>query len=943
MYFCSPRKLNLKLYLLNIMLISSFLLMGLHGEVKALNIQVEKQVQSLLDQMTPEEKVGELVLITFEGTNIRPDSKIYDLIVNTHIGGVVLSADQNNFKETDTALAAYELINQLQTMAWEKTQGNIIPLDQGSSPVYVPLFIGIEQDGNSAPSDQIINDLTTLPSFLAVGATWNGELSRRTGEAMGQELAALGFNLYLGPSLNVVDTINTESAAYFGTQTFGGDPYWVGEMGKAYIEGLLEGSQGKMAVIAKHFPGLGGADRSPEQEVATVRKSLEQLKQIELAPFVAITTAGEAEKPLVDGLMVSHIRYQGFQGNIRATTRPISFDSAALTQLLALEPFNTWRTNGGLTVSDNLGSQAIRRFFDLSGEAFNPANVARTAFLAGNDLLYLKDFRAAGFPDSYTTIQTTLASFAQKYREDPVFAQRVDESVSRILTTKLRLYGEFSLDAVKADETGMNNLGNNYDTVFSVARDAVTLVSPSKSELDVLLPAGPSTFDYVTIFTDVRNSQQCPNCTPEQLLTVFSLQDSLLSLYGPGGSNQLQQSRVSSYSFAQLLEMLNSRTELPDPLLSENLNRANWVIFNMLDVDPQYPGSLALKRILADRVDLLRDKNVIVFSYDVPIYLDATEISKLTAYYALYSKAPAFVDVAARVLMQEIKAQGALPVSVSSVGYDLIKATSPDPNQVIAINLVFPQIDLDQTPTASPEQTLAAPMFSLGEIIDIETSVIYDHNGNPVPDGTVVRFTISDTDENLIVSQLDANTSSGIARISYRIERGGTLEIQAASEPAATSGVLRLNVESGIAELIMPTPTPQPTPTPTEIPTPSPTATQIVQEEPDINADAFPKLADWFLSLLVIMVGAGIAYLIGFYWWGSLRWGLRSSVCAAIGGFLAYTLLNLGFPSLKAWVVEAGTWFVLQMAMIGVLFGWIAALIWWMRDESHQLPDSFGK
>lgn len=389
--------------------------------------------------------------------------------------------------------------------------------------------------------------------------------------------------------------------------------------------------------------------------------------------------------------------------------------------------------------------------------------------------------------------------------------------------------------------------------------------------------------------------------------------------------------------------MLNSRTELPDPLLSENLNRANWVIFNMLDVDPQYPGSLALKRILADRVDLLRDKNVIVFSYDVPIYLDATEISKLTAYYALYSKAPAFVDVAARVLMQEIKAQGALPVSVSSVGYDLIKATSPDPNQVIAINLVFPQIDLDQTPTASPEQTLAAPMFSLGEIIDIETSVIYDHNGNPVPDGTVVRFTISDTDENLIVSQLDANTSSGIARISYRIERGGTLEIQAASEPAATSGVLRLNVESGIAELIMPTPTPQPTPTPTEIPTPSPTATQIVQEEPDINADAFPKLADWFLSLLVIMVGAGIAYLIGFYWWGSLRWGLRSSVCAAIGGFLAYTLLNLGFPSLKAWVVEAGTWFVLQMAMIGVLFGWIAALIWWMRDESHQLPDSFGK
>ena len=414
MFFSSHRKLNLKLYLLNIMLISSFLLMGLHGEVKALNIQVEKQVQSLLEQMTPEEKVGELVLITFEGTNISSDSKIYDLIVNGHVGGIVLSADHNNFVENDTALAASGLIRQLQTIAWEKTQKDVIAPDLGSSPVYVPLFVGIEQDGNGAPSDQVINDLTTLPSFMAVGATWDSELSRRTGEAMGQELSALGFNLYLGPSLNVVDTINTESAAYFGTQTFGGDPYWVGEMGKAYIEGLHEGSQGKMAVIAKHFPGLGGADRSPEEEVATVRKSLEQLKQIELAPFVAVTAFNETEKSLVDGLMVSHIRYQGFQGNIRATTRPISFDGAALTQLLALEPFNTWRTNGGLTVSDSLGSQAIRRFFDLSGEAFNAANVARTAFLAGNDLLYLNDFRAVGDPDAYATIRATLDSFAQK-------------------------------------------------------------------------------------------------------------------------------------------------------------------------------------------------------------------------------------------------------------------------------------------------------------------------------------------------------------------------------------------------------------------------------------------------------------------------------------------------------------------------------------------------
>ena len=126
----------------------------------------------------------------------------------------------------------------------------------------------------------------------------------------------------------------------------------------------------------------------PEEEVATVRKSLEQLKQVELNPFFAVTTSDEPTE-VVDGLLVSHIRYQGFQGNIRATTRPVSFDATALSTILALPEFATWRTNGGLVVSDNLGSAAVREFYAQSGETYSPRSVARDAFLAGNDLLYL--------------------------------------------------------------------------------------------------------------------------------------------------------------------------------------------------------------------------------------------------------------------------------------------------------------------------------------------------------------------------------------------------------------------------------------------------------------------------------------------------------------------------------------------------------------------------
>src|SRR5690606_16858205 len=175
---------------------------------------------------------------------------------------------------------------------------------------------------------------------------------------------------------------------------FGGDPFWVGEMGKAFISGLHHGSDNRLLVIAKHFPGRGDSDRSPEEEVPTVRKTLEQLKQVELAPFFAVTNATEPSAQ-ADGLLVSHIRYQGFQTNIRATTRPVSLDTAALPAIIRLEEFSTWRSNGGLIVSNSLGSQAIRDFYSLSGENFLPRSVARDAFMAGNDLLYLGSITSA--------------------------------------------------------------------------------------------------------------------------------------------------------------------------------------------------------------------------------------------------------------------------------------------------------------------------------------------------------------------------------------------------------------------------------------------------------------------------------------------------------------------------------------------------------------------
>jgi beta-N-acetylhexosaminidase len=106
---------------------------------------------------------------------------------------------------------------------------------------------------------------------MAIGATWVPDLARQVGFVAGSELSALGINLLLGPSLDVLESPR-EQGGDLGVRSFGGDPFWVGEMGKAYISGVHEGSTGRIAVISKHFPGYGSSDRLPEEEVATVRK-----------------------------------------------------------------------------------------------------------------------------------------------------------------------------------------------------------------------------------------------------------------------------------------------------------------------------------------------------------------------------------------------------------------------------------------------------------------------------------------------------------------------------------------------------------------------------------------------------------------------------------------------------------------------------------------------
>jgi beta-N-acetylhexosaminidase len=642
-----------------------------------------EEVRRLFESLTPEERVGQLFLVTFTGMDTGLESQIYNLITNYHIGGVVLLAGNDNFAPApDTLTKAHTLIADLQRIEWESSDAVAPDATTSALPqrAYVPLFVGIGQEGGGAPYDQILSGLTAIPNAMSLGATWRPELAQQVGQLQGRELSALGINLYLGPSLDVLDVPHAAARGSVGTRSFGGDPYWVGEMGRGFISGLHTGSDGRMLVVAKHFPGLGSSDRPADEEVATVRKSLEQLRQIELAPFFAVTGKAPDAMSMVDGLLVSHIRFQGFQGNIRAATRPVSFDPAALGEILDLQEIAPWRENGGLIVSDDLGSQAVRFFYAPTNAGFSADIVARDAFLAGNDLLYLGNIVSSDLDDTYATNMRILDFFAQRYQEDPAFAQQVDAAVLRILTRKYNLFGGFQLSDVLVPANALETVGKSQQLVYEVARRSASLISPDAQELTSLLPSPPVLRDRLVFITDIVQQKQCSGCPASSSLSWTAMQEAVARLYGPNAAGQVSEARLSSYTFDDLTVMFNS----PDlDTMEENIGRATWIVFLLSGSGRGQPELIS--RFLAERQDLLREKRIVLFSFTAPYFFDATDISKFNAYYALYSAEPAFIDVAARLLFQELSPLGYAPVSVPATGYDLIEITSPNPDQVITL------------------------------------------------------------------------------------------------------------------------------------------------------------------------------------------------------------------------------------------------------------------
>jgi beta-N-acetylhexosaminidase len=896
---------------------------------------VSQRVEDIFSRMTTEEKIGQLFMVTFSGKDISPNSEIYQLISTYRVGSVLLDREKGNWHSGQgEAAAVLTLSNGLQQIENDA----VGPQGASAGGEYLPLFIALPGGSDGYPDTQLITDLTNLPSEMTLGATWQPQLAQNTGAILGRELSLIGINLYLGPSLDVLERPNPGTTGDLGARTFGGDPFWVGEMGRAYIQGIHEGSQQKVAVIATHFPGIGASDRSPEEEVATIRKSLEDLRQIDLAPFAVAAVAAPGSAEIADGFLVSHIRYQGLtQGNIRASTKPVSLDPQALNQLMALPEFVNWRAGGGITVSDSLGTQSVRKFYDTSGMTFSNRGVALAALQAGNDILQLSNFQDPETGSELPTILDTIKYFQQEYQVDTDFADKVDQAVLRILTLKTRMYPFFSLDSAQPSAEALGGLKQDSGTTSDSCKAGVTLISPNLKATGGTIVEPPTSADRLVVLTDSRTVIPCPSCAVEADLSPGIMADTILRLYGPRASGLIAPTRIQSFTFKDLNSYLAG---VPSPDLENALANATVILVLLRSPSLSLPDSYAFQKLLAQAPTLTRNKKVFVFALDAPYYLDSTEISKVDAYYGLYSKNDSCIETAARVLFGDFTPHGDSPVNIEGVGYDLLTALSPDPNQLIPISveLATPNATTPNPLTASPNKTTANPLtatprtptvspvplgFSLGDNLTLLAGPVMDHNQHLVPDGTLLQFIITYPAENIPPLYKSAPTKNGMAQANYFLDRQGEMQLSASSEPARNSVIIKLAIgeKPAFITAIAPTRSAEMTPSP------KPTSNGSPQPTPPTGGGTERAGWDTFITVLLLLgiLSGAIFAVTNTPAWNAFRW--RSILGGLAGGLAGYDWIALGFPGTGGLTAWGGRWMCVLFGAIGSLMG--VALAWW--------------
>ena len=330
-------------------------------------------VQTLLDGMTTHEKICQLLIVhpealTGGGTVTGMTDELAAALWDYPVGGLLLSAGNMTSGEQLAALTA-ALSNGCKT---------------------APLISVDEEGGRVARLMNTVGTtkLNSMYSYRPQGT----QGAHDNAQTIARDIAAYGFNTDFAP---VADVWTNKRSNAIGDRAYSDDYDEAAELVAAAVKGFHDGG---VICCLKHFPGHGSTKTDSHDGAATVDKTLPQLRQEDLKPFMSGIAAG------ADMVMVGHLTVPTMDD---AVSRKI------VTNLLRYDlGFR------GVIVTDGLQMQALAQYTD--GEK------AVLALAAGNDMLL-----------EISDVSGTVAAIEKALADGTLSRAALDQSVLRILQLKL--------------------------------------------------------------------------------------------------------------------------------------------------------------------------------------------------------------------------------------------------------------------------------------------------------------------------------------------------------------------------------------------------------------------------------------------------------------------------------------------------------------------------
>lgn len=288
--------------------------------------------EQMLEQLTPQELVGQLVL---SGVGDRR-KEILRLAEEGKVGALIFYG-----KDMPSPQSTAQLANEFQCRS------------------KVPLLIAADFE---AGTGFIMRGGTKLPSNMAVGATGSTELARRCGEVTAREARAVGIHWIFAPVVDV--NINPENPI-INIRSFGSDPEEVARLAVAWIGGCQ--SNGCLAT-AKHFPGHGDTSEDSHQVMPVVPHDMERMWKVELKPFQAAINSGVAS------IMTAHIHFPAID---HTPGLPATLSPKILTELLRGQ-----MGFKGIVVTDAMAMHAIKLNFRMDEAVVMAVNAGADVIIA---------------------------------------------------------------------------------------------------------------------------------------------------------------------------------------------------------------------------------------------------------------------------------------------------------------------------------------------------------------------------------------------------------------------------------------------------------------------------------------------------------------------------------------------------------------------------------